>query len=355
MHRRLPVFFVLDCSESMAGHALRQMQDGIESIVRTLRTDPHALETVHICVIAFAGVARAITPLVELAAFYPPRLPLGSGTSLGAALDTLMTEIDRSVIRSTPDRKGDWKPVVYLFTDGRPTDNPDAALQRWQTRYASRVMMVAVGLGRGAHLSTLKRLTDRAILFDGADTKDFKRFIQWVSASVQVQSTGIHDTTHPDQQHPLKLDEGVLKLIKNISADLAASVDNTCATFVGRCSQHRHPYLIKYDRDHQSVSTRDFQIKVLRYMLAGSHVLDEDYFNWSDPRQPDGLQSVNSSDLIGAPTCPHCNNPTAFAVCYCGKLMCINGLGEATCPWCRKKVSFSLSDDTGFNVNRGRG
>ncbi len=43
--RRLPVFFVLDCSESMIGENLKKMTDGLQMIVGDLRKDPHALET----------------------------------------------------------------------------------------------------------------------------------------------------------------------------------------------------------------------------------------------------------------------------------------------------------------------
>ena len=32
--RRLPVFFVLDCSESMAGGNIQQMQQGIQTIMQ---------------------------------------------------------------------------------------------------------------------------------------------------------------------------------------------------------------------------------------------------------------------------------------------------------------------------------
>ena len=58
--RRLPVFFVLDCSESMIGENLKKMTDGLQMIVGDLRKDPHALETAWVSVIAFAGVARTI-------------------------------------------------------------------------------------------------------------------------------------------------------------------------------------------------------------------------------------------------------------------------------------------------------
>ena len=134
--RRLPIFFVLDVSESMVGEPIHKMENGIEKIVATLRQDPHALETVLISVIAFAGKAKAITPLIDLVSFYPPKIPIGGGTSLGAALDVLMTEIDSKVVKTTLQERGDWQPVVFLITDGKPTDQPQRSVDRWRTEYA---------------------------------------------------------------------------------------------------------------------------------------------------------------------------------------------------------------------------
>jgi len=75
--RRLPVFFVLDCSESMAGENLRKMEERIGMIVRNLRQDPHALKTAYLSVIAFAGIARTIAPLVEVFFILPPKASHG--------------------------------------------------------------------------------------------------------------------------------------------------------------------------------------------------------------------------------------------------------------------------------------
>jgi uncharacterized protein YegL len=35
-----------------------------------------------------------------------------------------------------PRSKGDWKPIVYLFTDGKPTDDATTAIERWKRDYA---------------------------------------------------------------------------------------------------------------------------------------------------------------------------------------------------------------------------
>lgn len=348
--RRLPVFFLLDCSESMVGENLRKMEEGILGIVRALRLDPHALETVFISVIAFAGVARTVAPLVDVVSFYPPRLPLGGGTSLGTALSSLMAELDNSVIKTTPDRKGDWKPIVYLFTDGRPTDDPSQAIRRWKAEYANKATLIAIGLGKAVDFSALQRLTDTVIVFEDAHEGDFKKFINWVTASVVAQSRSVGESTGKAEL-PI-LDESVMRIIKEPST---AHVDEACVTLVGRCQKTRRPYLMKYDRARQDVATRDFKVSVSRFEIAGCFPLDEEYFAWSDPRHIDS--KVNTSELVGSPGCPHCGNHTAFAVCGCGKLMCLNGPGMAVCPWCEHEVGFSQgsADDPGFDVSRGRG
>lgn len=349
--RRLPVFFVLDCSESMVGENLKKMEDGLLGVVRALRVDPHALETVYISVIAFAGVAKTIAPLVDVVSFYPPRLPLGGGTSLGTALTTLMAEIDRSVVRTTPDRKGDWKPIVYIFTDGRPTDDPSHAIKRWRAEYATKATLIAIGLGKSVDFSALQRLTDTVIVFEDANEGDFKKFINWVTASVVAQSRSVGESKSASDL-PI-LDESVMRIIKEPAT---AQVDDACVTLIGRCQKTRRPYIMKYDRVNTNVATRDFKVSVSRFEIAGCFPLEEEYFAWSDPRFIDA--KVNTSELVGSPGCPHCGNHTAFAVCGCGKLMCLDGPGVVTCPWCHTQVGFgerNPEDEHGFDVSRGRG
>ena len=64
--RRLPLYFLVDVSESLVGEPIQQVQDGMRMIVQELRTDPYALETAYISVIAFAGKAKRVTTFTEL-------------------------------------------------------------------------------------------------------------------------------------------------------------------------------------------------------------------------------------------------------------------------------------------------
>ncbi|MBN3214881.1 TerY-C metal binding domain-containing protein [Pectobacterium versatile] len=345
--RRLPIFFVLDCSESMIGDNLKKMNDGLQTIVSDLKKDPHALETAWISVIAFAGVAQTIVPLVEVVSFYPPRLPLGGGTSLGAAIRELTKQIDEQVRKTTQERKGDWKPVVYLLTDGRPTDDITPEITRWKTHYASKVNLIAIGLGASADLSTLRQLTENVLLFTDAQEGDFTRFIKWITASVTAHSRSVGEEAPP----LLPTTGSIVRLAKD---EVARAYDENCVILVGRCNKSRRPYLMKYERPNVNLSSLNFKLNINGFNLAGCFPIDEDYFAWSDA-SASALQ-VNTSELHGAPGCPHCGNASAFAMCSCGKLLCINGPETVICPWCDNNISFSENGGVeDFDVNRGRG
>ena len=330
--RRLPVFFVLDCSESMIGSNLEKVEEGLRKIVQELRSDPYALETVYLSIIAFAGVAKVITPLLDLVSFYPPKLPVGGGTSLGAALKVLMTEIDRSVVKRTANQKGDWNPLVYLFTDGKPTDRVDTAIQDWNKNYKNKATMVAVGFGLFADLTTLKQLTDETFTFEESKEGDFKKFVDWVSASVVVHSKSVGTGEGANE---------VTDVVRDILTKIdqpPPSSDLDCVAIVGRCQNTRRPYLMKYDRVPRK-GYHEGTFDQPSFNTAGCFPITEDYFDWSDSATK--KLKINTEKLVGTPGCPHCGNASAFAMCGCEQLMCVSGPGEATCPWCERQIEFS--------------
>lgn len=348
--RRLPIFLVLDLSESMVGTDHRQLQAGLKDLASTLKTDPQALETVFISVIGFAGQVQTLVPLVELASFVVPRLPVGSGTHLGQAMTHLMDEIDRGVQPGSPTQKGDWKPIVYLMTDGKPTDSIEAAVSRWQARYASRVELIAIGIGRFANEAALRRFTPNVYTFNNSDEADYKRFIRWISQSVSVQSrsVGMGDSGPP----PLaSFDETFLKKMEAAASQIVQ--DEDFAIIRGLCAKTKLPYLMKYERGGVAEVGGVSLTKVMPYVLSGVFPMEQDYLAWSDTEGIDA--SISTASLVGAPGCPHCGNPIGFAMCRCGTILCIAGPGPATCPSCNLQLDFGESDGSDFDVARGRG
>jgi len=343
MARRLPIYFVLDCSESMIGTALTQVEGLVGTVVRALRTDPQALETVHLGVIAYAGVAKVIAPLAPVLTFQVPTLPVGGGTNLGVAIDLLMQELGTSLVRNTPERRGDWKPVIYLFTDGRPTDDPGPAIERWRKNWGTKASIVAVGFGKGADLSTLRRLTESVFLFEQSSDVDFKKFVDWVSNSMLTQSQRVEaggptTVASPDEQ-----------VVRKAPETTTLSADEQVVSFVGRCSRTKAPYLLKYDLRRGGSERAGHEPG--QYELDKGYTLTEDYFAWSGK---DALTTqVNTTQLDNFPSCPNCPNPVAFGRCSCGELTCNTPDQPMVCPWCKQSVTFSGSAH--FDVKRGRG
>lgn len=347
--RRLPIYLVIDVSESMAGDNLRGLQDGMELLLRSLRTDPYALETAFISVIAFAGRAKTLTPLVELMSFYPPRLPLGSGTSIGVALEHLMNEISSGVKRSTPDQKGDWRPLVFFMTDGKSTDDTASAVARWKREFASHVNLVAIGIGKYASLEALAAMTPDVLRLDNVTKEALKKYINWISASVSSQTRSI-GTTEPACVSLAKLDDSVLKKIEDIGQ--ASAVDEDFVIVTGKCQSTKLPYLMKFERMSAPVGTSDFRVESAAYDLVGVYAAERDFEALSDPRA--NVRTVSTEFLIGSPGCPHCGNPIGFAACSCGTVFCLRGEGTAVCPGCNQTLKMSACEGA-FDVARGRG
>ncbi|MBC9129979.1 VWA domain-containing protein [Frischella sp. Ac48] len=340
--RRLPVFFLLDCSESMIGGNLEKLKKGIQKIVTDLRRDPHALETVYISVIAFAGKAKTIVPLIDLISFYPPMLPIGGGTSLGAALRELRQQMETTLKKTTSESKGDWKPIVYLITDGRPTDKVHEEIKIWQEQYANKANFIAISLGHSADMSILHQLTETVILFNDNSQDDFAQFIKWITSSVSAHSQNINQDITSINSYS--------NVLSFSDAKASQYYDENCVVLVGKCSNVRQPYLIKYTLAN-NVTDLNHQHK---YKLDGCYPVDNEYFDWSDNKNTALL--VNTNQLIGAPGCPHCGNNIAFAVCNCGNLLCIDHTGDAICPWCEQQLQFNMdSPDEDFDVIRGKG
>ena len=190
--RRLPVYLLLDTSGSMYGEPIEAVKNGVQTLVSTLRSDPYALETAYLSIITFNSNAQQITPLTELAMFQPPTIDAGGGTALGAALSLLAQKVDTEIIKTTQDVKGDWKPIVFLMTDGEPTDNLEKGLADFKTRKFG--MVVACAAGQGANTNTLKKITENVVQLDTADSATIKSFFKWVSASISTGSQKIEDT-----------------------------------------------------------------------------------------------------------------------------------------------------------------
>lgn len=191
--RRLPVYLLLDTSGSMYGEPIEAVKNGVQTLISTLRSDPYALETAYLSIITFNSTAQQITPLTELAAIQQPSIDAGGCTVLGGALELLAKKVDSEITKTTAEVKGDWRPLVFLMTDGEPTDSITRGLEEFKKHKFG--MVVACAAGQGANVNTLKQITENVVQLDTADSATIKAFFKWVSASISTSSKSVEETS----------------------------------------------------------------------------------------------------------------------------------------------------------------
>ncbi len=190
--RRLPVYLLLDTSGSMNGEPIEAVKNGVQIMINSLRQNPQAIETAFISIITFDSSAKQVVPLTDLASFQVVDIKASGTTALGEALQLVSNCIDREVAKTTMEQKGDWKPLVFIMTDGIPTDNWQSGLAAFKQRKVAYT--VACAAGSGADTAVLKQITENVLSLDTADSQSIARFFTWVTASIGVTSTRIEDT-----------------------------------------------------------------------------------------------------------------------------------------------------------------
>ena len=190
--RKLPVYLLLDVSGGMAGAPIYAVEYGIQTMHAALLNDPAAPNIAYLSVITFSDFARQVVPLTELNQFVPPQLKVGGMTNLGGALKYVAECAEREVTKTTPEVKGDWKPLVFIMTDGAATDNIEDGLAEFKKRKWG--VVVACAAGDYADPDELKKITEDVVKLNTIDSTTLSAFFQWATDSICRSSERIMES-----------------------------------------------------------------------------------------------------------------------------------------------------------------
>ncbi|MEJ5964316.1 vWA domain-containing protein [Pedobacter immunditicola] len=201
--RRLPVYFLLDTSGSMFGEPIQALNNALSGMINTLRSDPQALDSLWISIITYDRAVKEIVPLTELVSFQLPEItcPQSGPTNTGAGLDFVIEKVKNDIIKGSSTQKGDWKPLLFVFTDGKPSDIQLYRSKIPEIQALNFGAIVGCAAGRMADDAILKELTDNVVHLDSADSSTLKQFFKWVSDTIEQgnksQGTGESLTLPP--------------------------------------------------------------------------------------------------------------------------------------------------------------
>ena len=201
--RRLPVYFLLDTSGSMRGEPIQALNNALSGMVNTLRSDAQALDSLWICIVTYDREVKEIAPLTELVSFQLPEItcPQSGPTNTGAGLEYIIQQVKKDVIKGSSTQKGDWKPLLFVFTDGKPSDLQLYREKIIEIKNLNFGAVVGCAAGPKADDLILKELTDNVVHLDSADSSTLKQFFKWVSETIEQgnksQGTGESITLPP--------------------------------------------------------------------------------------------------------------------------------------------------------------
>lgn len=190
MSRRLPVYLLVDSSGSMQGEPIHAVNVGISSMLTALRQDPFALESVYLSLITFDNEVKEILPLTSLeqAQISDIELPKSGATHIGEALEFVVKKVKTEVVLSSADVKGDFRPMLFIMTDGSPSDLMVFKESVPKVKACNFAEIIACAAGPKAKPEYLKQITDTVVVLDNMDSSAFASFFKWVSDSIAAGS-----------------------------------------------------------------------------------------------------------------------------------------------------------------------
>ncbi|HBG94110.1 MAG TPA: tellurium resistance protein TerY [Chromatiaceae bacterium] len=208
--RRLPVYILVDTSGSMRGEPVQALNVGLKTMEQALRRDPFALDTVHLSLITFDIQAKELFALTPIDQVRIPNIevPSSGATFLGAALKMLAECVDRDLKQGDSSRRGDWRPLAFVMTDGSPSDIQAYKEGIAEIKRRDFARIIACAAGPRAKRDALLELTNTVVALDTLDGAGFAQFFQWVSSTIAEggRSGGIQESdTLPDLPGEVKI------------------------------------------------------------------------------------------------------------------------------------------------------
>ncbi len=325
--RKLPVYIVVDTSESMYGEAIDQINRSLDNMLAALHRNPYALETVWLSLITFDSNARVLAPLTELADFKLPLLKSRPGTALGTAIELLRSQIAKEVQLSSADNKGDWRPIVFLLTDGQPTDEWRGACAKLRASRPKPANIYAIGVGNEINFKILKELADVTFQVEEATPETLAKLFIWMSSAIQsVSKNASQEGLSAEELHT---PAGVT----TVGDDYPAAPDFPRQLFFhGTCSTTKKKYLMRLRYVDQFEA----------YFPANAYKVPDDFLSDGGFEPP----RVDADKILGFPDCPYCDNQDTGVCLSCNEAFCFNNNevmkegGKVVCPACGEVLTF---------------
>lgn len=185
---KLPCLLLLDISGSMSGAPVHALNMGLQSFVNDLMGNPVTVERVELALITFGSYADILHDFSPVYEFRVPDLKAGGASSMGTAVELGLDLIERRRQEYINQGIPYYQPIILLFSDGEPTDDWHAPVNRLNKESGLRKLrFIAVGL-ENADMGFLKRISPPGTKPIMLRQLRFSEMFRWLSQSIDSVS-----------------------------------------------------------------------------------------------------------------------------------------------------------------------
>jgi len=119
---KCPVVLLLDTSGSMRGNPIKELNEGVNLLIKELLNDPEAKQRVEIAIITFGGTVQIVQDFKLPEDTNIPELKAGGSTPMGEAIEKGISLLNDRKRKLREQGVNYYRPWLVLITDGYPTD-----------------------------------------------------------------------------------------------------------------------------------------------------------------------------------------------------------------------------------------
>ena len=185
---RVPVALCLDCSGSMMGEPIKELNAGVKTFYQAINEDEIARFSAEICIVTF-GPAELEADFATLDVRpQPPVLSASGNTPMGEAVKLSLDSLERRKELYKESGVDYYQPWLVLMTDGKPYGGSLELLNQQVNRVtnmveARKLTVFPIGIGSEADMGTLQRFSPGRSPLRLQGLK-FSDFFSWLSKSV---------------------------------------------------------------------------------------------------------------------------------------------------------------------------
>ena len=197
--KSLVIFFLIDTSGSMKGKKMGELNTVMEELIPEIRRVGEADTEVKVAVLTFSTEVRWMySNPIPIEDFEWARLRASGVTSMGAAFKELNHRMSRNSFLNSPSLS--FAPVIFLMTDGYPSDDYKEGLRELQTNSWYKFgLKAALGIGQEANDNILAEFTgskDTVVhAYSGGQLAQMIKIIAVTSSQIGSKSMTLSDDT----------------------------------------------------------------------------------------------------------------------------------------------------------------